>query len=339
MKRQHQAHDIVWVVMASLLICSLTLGVTVGTAEARREFVRFGGSNPGGSWFTMVGGISAVMNKYVKDLNVTPIATGGSADNNRLARKHELDTWLTHSLTAYDNWNGVGLFKGQGSFKDLRMLSGIYESWHHFVVLDQSDVRTLADLKGEIVCVGAAGSGAAVNSENIFRTLGLWDQIKPQSWTFDACGRGLLDGQVGAISFSSAPMPAIVTVEAMKKIRLIALTDEEFEKVLAKFPPYKRSLMPAGVYKTWKKEYPCIAFQVYWAGHKKAKPEWIYKLLKVAFDPKNAKTIGRIHRQWKTLSASLNSMKSMGIPLHAGAVKFWKERGLTIPSELIPPEM
>lgn len=335
MKRHHKLHTIGWLTFASLLICCLTIGVMVGTAEAKREFVRFGGSNPGGSWFTMVGGISAIMNKQIKKLNVTPIATGGSADNNRLARKHELDTWLTHSLTAYDNYNGVGLFKGKGTFKDFRMLSGVYESWHHFVVLADSDIKKMADLKGKIVCIGAAGSGAAVNSENIMRTIGIWDQIKPESWTFDACGRGLLDGQVGAISFSSAPMPAIVTVEAMKKIRLIELSGEEFKKVLAKYPAYKKSIMPAGVYKTWQKEYPCIAFQVYWAAHKKAKPKSIYELMKVAFDPKNAKTLGRIHRQWKTLAPSFDSIKSMGIPLHAGAVKFWKEKGEAIPPELI----
>jgi len=230
MKRKYQVKYTMWLVVG-LLICSFM----VGTAEARREFVRFGGSNPGGSWFTIAGGISAVMNKQLKDLNVTPIATGGSVDNNRLARKHELDTWLTHSLTAYDNWHGVGLFKNDGAFKDFRLLSGVYESWHHFVVLADSDVKTMSDLKGKIICIGSAGSGAAVNSENIFRAIGIWDQVKPQSWTFDACGRGLLDGKVGAIGFSSAPIPAVVTVEAQKKIRLIELSDAEFKKVLTKF--------------------------------------------------------------------------------------------------------
>ena len=334
MNGKYQVKYPIWIV-AGFLVCSLVVGAMIPTAEARREFVRFGGSNPGGSWFTIAGGISAVMNKQLKDLNVTPIATGGSVDNNRLARKHELDTWLTHSLTAYDNWNGVGLFKKEDPFKGFRLLSGVYESWHHFVVLADSDIKTMSDLKGKVVCIGSAGSGAAVNSENIFRAIGIWDQVKPQAWTFDACGRGLLDGQVGAIGFSSAPIPAVVTVEAQKKIRLIALNDEEFKKVLAKFPAYHKSIMPPGVYKSWQQEYPCIAFQVYWAAHKKAKSKWVNEMMKVAFDPKNAKTIGRIHRHLKTLGPSFEAMKSMGVPLHPGAVKFWKEKGEAIPPELI----
>ncbi|MFH1629329.1 MAG: TAXI family TRAP transporter solute-binding subunit [Pseudomonadota bacterium] len=326
-------------IITFLFVCSLTTGVMVSTVEAKREFIRFGGSSPGGSWFVIAGGLSALLNKQIKGINVTPVGTGGSADNNRIARKHELDTWLTHSLTAYDNWNGVGLFKDEGPFKDFRMLCGVYESWHHFVVLEGSDVKKMADLKEKRICIGAAGSGAAVNSENILRALDLWDQVKAEPLTFDACGRGLIDGHIDVVGLSSAPMPAIVTVEALKKIRLIELSDDEIKKVLAKFPPYKKTIMPAGIYKTWQKEYPCIAFQVYWVAHKETDPERVYQILKVAFDPKNTKSIHAIHTQLKPLSPSFDAMKSMEIPLHPGAVKFWREKGESIPPELIPPGM
>ena len=93
--------------------------------------------------------------------------------------------------------------------------------------------------------------------------------------------------------------------------------------------------MPAGVYKSWQKEYPCIGFQVYWIAHKKTDPEIAYKMLKTAFDPKNKKFLAKVHRQLKTLSPAFDGMKQMGIPLHAGAVKYYKEQGMSIPAELI----
>jgi TRAP transporter TAXI family solute receptor len=120
-----------------------------GQADAARKCVRFGGSNPGGSWFVIVGGLSACLSGQLKDLNVTAIATGGSVDNNRLARKGELDTWLTHSLTAYDNWNGVGIFKDKKPFTSIRLLCGVCENHHHFVVLPDSKVKKMADLAGK----------------------------------------------------------------------------------------------------------------------------------------------------------------------------------------------
>lgn len=336
MRRKLNFRKIGWLILSSFIICAFMLTLTADTALAKRNFVRFGGSNPGGSWFTIAGGITTLFNTKLSDVNVTPVSTGGSTDNNRQARKHNLDTWLTHSITAYDNWNGVGHFKGQGKFQDFRMLAGVYESWHHFVVLDKSDIKSISDLAGKKIAVGSAGSGAAANSENILRALGLWDKVKPQHLTFSASGRALTDGHADAVSLSSAPMPAIVTVEAMHKIRLISLSDAEFKTVLTKYPAYKKAMMPPGVYKSWDKEYPCIAFQVYWVAHKETEPEWVQKMLQVAFDPANKKFLGRVHRQLKTLSPSFDGMKSMGIPLHPGAVNYYKAAGMTIPKELMP---
>jgi len=323
----------------SLFVSFLIIGGFAGGAGAERKFVRFGGSNPGGSWFTIVGGLSAYLSGQLKDLNVTAIATGGSVDNNRQARKKNLDVWLTHSLTAFDNWNGVGLFDGKGDFKDIRLLCGVYENHHHFVVLDKSNVKSMADFKGKKVCLGSAGSGGAVNSQNIFTALGLWGSFTPIHLSWSEGGRALTDGQIEGIGMSSAPAPAMVTAEAQKPIRLIELTDAEFKTVLAKYPAYKKSYIKKGTYKAVKQDSPSIAFQVYMAGQKEADAESIYRMLKVAFDPKHAKSLGKIHKHLKTLSSSFEGMKSLGIPLHAGAVKFWKEKGVTIPKELIPPEM
>ncbi|GAI31276.1 unnamed protein product [marine sediment metagenome] len=59
-------------------------------------------------------------------------------------------------------------------------------------------------------------------------------------------------------------------------------------------------------------------------------------MMRVLFDPENAESLGRIHKHLKSLSNSLDSMKSIGIPLHPGAIKFWEEQGLSIPPELVP---
>ncbi|MBW2513636.1 MAG: TAXI family TRAP transporter solute-binding subunit, partial [Deltaproteobacteria bacterium] len=152
-------------ILISMIALTLMVGGTPGEADAARKFVRFGGSNPGGSWFVIAGGLSAFLSEQISDLNVTAIATGGSVDNNRQARKENLDVWLTHALTAYDNWNGVGVFKDEKPFKSIRMLSGVYENHHHFVALEKSGIKTMSDLKGKKVVLGSAGSGGAVNSE------------------------------------------------------------------------------------------------------------------------------------------------------------------------------
>jgi TRAP transporter TAXI family solute receptor len=324
-----------WLVSIFFIFFIFISTVIVDQASAKRVFIRFGGSNPGGSWFTIAGGITALFNKEIEGFNASPVATGGSTDVNRQARKHHLDTWLTQSITAYDNWTGTGIFEGQGKFQDFRMLSGVYESWHHFVALEKSGIKTMSDLKGKTVAVGAAGSGAAENSIFVFNALGLTGQLKPLFLTFDASGRAVSDGQADAIGMSSAPMPAVVTLEAMHKIHMIALNDQELDMVIKKYPAFHKTVMPAGVYKSWNKPYPCIAFHVYWSAHKDLDPDVVYDMLKVAFDPKNKDFLSKVHVQLTTLSPSLEGMAQMGIPLHKGAVKYWKEKGLTIPAALI----
>ncbi len=303
---------------------------------AADRFIGFGGGPPGGTWFTMVGGMSVLLTREIKGLNVTSQALSGSLENNRRLRQGLTEITLTHGLTAYENYNGIGPFQKEGPFRDFGMLCGVYESWHHFVTLEKTGIKTLNDLIGKRVAVGEAGSGSAVNSELILRALGLWDKIKVEHLGFAAAGTALADGNIDALTQSSAPMANVVTLEATHKIFLIPFSDAEAEQVAQKHPHFKKTIMPPGVYKTWKKEYPCVSFAVYLSAHHKLEPEWVHKILKVIFDPKNKEYLIRVHRQWADLNPDFTGIKGLRIPLHPGAYQFWKEKGENIPPEIIP---
>jgi hypothetical protein len=257
----------------------------------------------------------------------------------RLIRKGELEATFTHTLTAYDSWNGVGKFEKEGSWKGIRMMTGMYESVHHFVVREDSGIQNMSELVGKRVNVGSPGSGSAANSTLILEGLGLYDEVKINNLSFGDAGRAVADGQMDVLGMSGAPMAAVVTLEASRKIRVLGLSDAEFNKVFAKSPFYYKTTLPAGVYKSWNKPTDCIAFQVYWIANEKFDAEAVYKMLKVAYDPSNKDYLKSVHRQFAGMSASLQPMKGLGIPLHPGAVKYWKEKGMDIPAELIPPEM
>jgi TRAP transporter TAXI family solute receptor len=287
----------------------------------------------------MVGGLSSLYNKKIQNVNVSAVSSGGSVALMRLIRKGELEATFTHTLTAYDSWNGVGKFEKEGSYKGIRMMTGMYESVHHFVVREDSGIKSMGELVGKRVNVGSPGSGSAANSTIILEGLGLYDEVKINNLSFGDAGRAVGDGQMDALGMSGAPMAAVVTLEASRKIRVLGFSDAEFKKVFAKSPFYYKTTLPAGVYKSWNQPTDLIAFQVYWIAHEKFDPEAVYKMLKVAYDPGNKDYLKSVHRQFAGMSASLQPMKGLGIPLHPGAVKYWKEQGMDIPSELIPPEM
>lgn len=327
-------------VVTTTCIMVILLGFSAGSATAAKDFVKFGGSNPGGAWFTIAGGLAPLYNEKISNINVTPVATGASVDNNRQIRKGDLDIILSHSTHAYDNWNGTGVFEKDGPFKGLRMLCGVFIGWNHWVTLADSDIKTMSDFAGKKIGLGPPGSGNAATSENILKDLGLMDKIKPVHLNFGDTGRALAEGHLDAIGVSTAPMPNVVEVEAMHKIRLVEMNSDEIDMVLEKSPArFISTKIPAGTYKSWGTDYPCVGFQVYMAASEKVSPEVVYNILKVTFDPENKTQVENIHKTLKQLSAGLTSMTSIKVPLHAGAVKFWEEQGFDIPGELIPPEM
>lgn len=335
MKKQRHFLKTFWVLIIFLFLIALTSG----DAAAAAQYIRLGCGGPGGSWFQMVGGLSSLFNEKIENVNVSAVSAGGSVALMRLLRKGELEATFSHTLTAYDSWNGVGKFENEGPWKGTRQMTGLYESVHHWVVREDSGIKTMSDLVGKRVNVGSPGSGSAENSTIILKGLGIYDKVKINNLSFGDAGRAMADGQIDAMGMSGAPMAAVVTLEASHRIRLLGLTDQEYKKVFDQSPFYYKATLPAGVYKTWNTPMECIAFQVYWVAHEKLDPAAVYKMLQVSYDPKNKDYLLNVHKQFAGMSASLEPMKGLGIPLHPGALKYWKEKGMAIPTELIPPEM
>jgi TRAP transporter TAXI family solute receptor len=129
-------------------------------------------------------------------------------------------------------------------------------------------------------------------------------------------------------------------VEVQRKIRFVSPSDEEIDKAVKANPFFtKDTIPPGGCYKSIQTPTLTPAYMVYWAGHKDFSADLVYQMLKAAFDPKNKTRVEAIHVSMKQLGPGLDAMAPMKIPLHPGAVKFWKEQGLSVPNELIPPEM
>jgi len=325
-------------VFSCIVLIPLLLFATAqfSTVSAQEKTLSFGSGSVGATWYYAIGGFAQTIKDDLKGFNISVRATGGSVENLRLLAKNEIDFAWAHAGNIYDAWNGVGIFAGKPKNHNFRMVARAYGSEHTIICLDDGKIRHLSDLKGERVQMGPPGSGTAVNTENIFKGLDLFDKIKPVYMNASDAVSALGDGKIKGLGQSAGPAASITSLATLKKIYMIPLTEAEVQKITAKFPFYsggtvKPNMYPGNVPPT---EIPSIWFQVYWIADKNTPADYVYETLKATFSKKNKAALDKVQRYFKMLAPELDKMAGLKIPLHPGAEKFWKEQGLSIPAAI-----
>ena len=198
----------------------------------------------------------------------------------------------------------------------------------------------MKDLAGKKVNIGPAGSGGVVIAKEIFKTLGLTDKVKIVMIGFEQGAHALKDGQIDVMMTPGGPyvLPTILEISRSVPVRIIEPTPEEAKKVEAEIsylyvsgiPPHKAPGENAD------KERKAFFWNIYWIAMTSLPDEVVYDMLKVTQDPKNKEMLGKVISYWLTAGPNFAPLVKMGIPLHSGAVKFWKDQGQ---GEKLPPEL
>ena len=313
--------------------------VTGSTAEVKNYV--FGSGPMGGPWRIGVGAGVQTLNEQLKEkYSFTAAASGGSVENMRRLINGEYHTIWVHVNNMYDAWNGVGLFEGQKPFKDMRVLEYMTDQALCIVTLAKSPIKNLMDLAGKKVNIGPAGSGGVPIAKAMFHALGLTDKVKIVNVSFEAGAQGLKDGQIDAVINPGGPYvtPAILEISRSAVLRIIEPTPEEAKKIeseasymyLGAIPPNK------SVGENADKEKKGLFWSMYWIALTSMPDEVVYDMLKVTQDPKTKEVLGKVLNYWLAAGPKFDTLVKMGIPLHPGAVRFWREQGVKIPSEIMP---
>lgn len=308
------------------------------TAQAAEQY-RIGGGPAGGGWHPAVSAGAQLLNSELGGkykFNYSP--SNGSVDNVRRVSLGDFDTAWGHVGQAFQSWNGVGLFKKDGASKDFRVIANVRKQTQIIAVLADSPIKSYSDMKGKVVNLLNKGSGSNVNCNNIFKGVGLLDQIKVRNLGFSASARALGDRQIDVFCSAGAPflIPALTQLSISKPIRYISLTAAEQKKVTDASPFYSAITIPVQKdVRGMKDPAKSIAYDVYWLAHKKMSASAVYDLLKVVADPKNLKKLAATAGYWKTLNGDFTNLKSVKIPVHPAAAKYWNERGAKVPAEVV----
>ncbi|HLT03162.1 MAG TPA: TAXI family TRAP transporter solute-binding subunit [Geminicoccaceae bacterium] len=302
--------------------------LVAGPALAQdKQDIAWGGSNPGGVMYYMVGVAGTEISNQFPDINVTQVTTGGSTENAKRLIKGELDMGIVYGSHVYMGLRQEGPFANDPKADMLRGVAKAYEGPTYFVTLADSDIKGLEDLAGKSVALGPPGSGTVFNCTNILTATGILDSIEPQMMTFADAGRALGNGQIDAFCQSSAPAAAVTELAETQGVHILPYTEEQMAQITETYPFYHPGTMPGDMYQgVPETELPYTT--VYWVAHERVPAETVQEILEYVYQPEVKQRLADGHRAWAQMEPDVENFTKLGAPMHPGAEAYYKEQGL-----------
>ena len=318
---------------------------TVSVAEAQApKFFRIGTGSAGGTYFpiggTIANGISSPPGSRpcdkggqcgVPGLIAIAQSTTASVFNNAAVQNGELEAGLAAADVTRSMYLGEGKFKGKPHPK-LRVVANLYPEDLHLVMPKGAKISSLADLKGKRVGIAQAGSGTQVA---VLQMLDAWgvnrDNMEEAELNNSQSAERMADGQLDAYFYAAGwPVAAMVQLASTKGMSLHSFTKADLEKINKIIPAYIPSKIPAGAYEGISTDSLTPAVSALLVVSSDQSEELIYGITKAMWNKNTRRLLDSGHAKGKqiTLDTALDGIKALGVPLHPGAAKFYKEAGL-----------
>ncbi len=304
----------------------------IGTGGAGGTYFPIGGiianaiSNPPGSRACDDGG-----NCGVPGLVAMAQSTNASAHNVNAIQAGQMEAGLSGAATLNFAYRGVGKFEGNAK-PDLRVIANLYPEDLHLVLPKGGSLNGLADLKEKRVGIAQAGSGTQIAVELIIGDHGVnRDNIDEAELNNSQSAERLADGQLDAYFYAAGtPVAAMIQLDNTKGMELYSFTDEEVKKANESVPYYIPSKIPAGTYPGVTYDVNTVAVSGILVTNANQSDDLIYEITKAMWSPTARKLLDNGHAKGKviTLETALDGIEGIGVPLHPGAERFYKEQGM-----------
>lgn len=311
-----------------VLILAVALVVPAALAQQRR-LVTIASGWVVGVYYPLAGAMSRIVYK-VKDLNLraTVESSGASVANAQLIGTGDADFALLQNDIAFYAYNGVTLsaFKDK-PIKNMGAVFTIYPELVHAVVTKASGIKSVKELKGKKVVLGPHGSGTEANALQILEAYGLKESDLGRAERIDAAVAAdqLKDGRVDAAFFTTGLGSAVILDTFIGgKVALVPLAGAEAQALIKRFPFYTSVKVPANTYKD-QAEASTVAVMAMMVARSDLPEDLVYRFTKAIFDDLKQFHAAHSAAQNLTLETALNGNP---IPLHPGAAKFYKEKGI-----------
>lgn len=312
-------------VLSIVLVVALAVMLVACGGSAAKMTMGTGGAT--GTYY----GYGGVLGQYIKNnagIEVTVVSTDGSKANIQGidAGDYQLGT-VQSDVMAYA-WEGTRAFESDGKVDSFRVVAGLYAEAVQLVTMDP-EIKSVADLKGKAVSIGAPASGVYFNAVDVLTAAGLSEtDIQAQYQSFADSTDALKDGKIdAAFIVAGAPTPAITELCTTNSAYLVPIDGEVAENLMASCPFYTTYDIPAGTYPGQTEDVTTVTVKATLIVSADASEDDVYNLTKAIFD--NTDAIAAENGKGAELSID-NATSGMTAPFHAGAAKYFAEKGVQV---------
>jgi TRAP transporter TAXI family solute receptor len=311
-------------------IASLALLLSTAIYAQEKKPLTLGTSTVGGTYFVYGGVVATLLNKSIPTINVSTQQTQGPNQNVILMEAKRIELGLTTMGVAKQAWDGTGSWTAGRKYRNMRAVFPMFASVFNCISRKGSGVTTMADLNGKSVNVGPKAGTSGTYSPLVFDALGLKVNVR-NSGASDGVGQ-LADGLVDAFCFAAGlPITSISEFESQHPTQFIEFTDEQIKKVMQKYPELSPAVVPKGLYPSLDKDWKSLGQWSFFIVHKDLDQNLVYEITKTVLENHSAMVQGHAAAKHTVIK---NVDKNGFLPFHPGALRYYKEKGVNIPSDL-----
>ncbi|WP_251555490.1 TAXI family TRAP transporter solute-binding subunit [Neobacillus muris] len=334
MKKKRLLLSMVFLLALSMILAACGSNDTSGESEgsgdkggekAAEETLKFmsvltGGT--GGTYYPL-GGAFAKIIKDETGIDANAETTGASAENMTTLKNGEAEIAFSQTDIASYAIEGKLMFK-DNKVDNVQAIATLYPETIQIVTTKKSGIKSVEDLKGKKVSVGAPGSGTVANAEQILEVHGMtFDDIKKQDLSFDESTQGIQDGTIDAAFVTAgAPTGAVESLSATEDVVIIPIEQDKIDALIKKYPYYVKDEVPANTYKLTE-AVTTVAVQAMLVARSDLSEKVVYDVTKAIFENLDKVT----HAKAKAIKVE-NALNGVGIEVHPGAQKYFDEKGI-----------
>ena len=311
--------------LAGILLAAVLLNGCSSAENVRR--LRFGAADEGGV-YREFGERFAALENETDNGTVELKTTAGSAANLRLLTGEYLQLAIAQADLAQDAYDQTGIFADEEESRGFGAVAALYTETCQVVVRADSEIRTVENLQGKTVSIGAEESGSEQNAMQILSAYGLNDKLVSMvNLNYEDAEAQLKAGKIDAVFITAgAPSPVLAELAGECGIRLLNVDGAAAQRLISTYSAYSMVTLPAGTYSGQTEDVQTVGVKAVLLASDELPAKQVQKLTELLFRSRE----GLEEQLGIPLDAEQDAVEGVGIPFHAGAAAYYKAAGITV---------